>query len=169
MTCADPQKDLLHFAERTFYRKRKGQTNYAGKLTRKLAVKLIAEVRRLYELRPVRLLVERDNPTKSQAWAEWDLDADNMPVGIWVTFDTDYAGIDAFSLLHELAHVVVAHYFPADTEDHGREFVGVASWLYDYFNVIPQDAFQVELRKHGVRRRAPRYCSPEILRKGTRR
>lgn len=163
MTCADPQKDLLHFAERTIYRKRKGRTNYAGKLSRALALKLIAEVRRMYKLRPVRLLVDRDNPTKSQAWAEWDLDADDMPIGIWITFDTGFADIDLLSLLHELAHVVVVHYFHVDVEDHGREFMGVVSWLYDHFNVIPQDAFQVILHKHGIKRRAPRYCSPEIL------
>lgn len=156
MASDDPQHDALFAAENEFYPKRARRTNYMGAFSLELGNKLIAEVRSLYGL--PRISLRYLHQPRSTAGAYVEFYSDGAAV---ITF-TGVNPLCAHTLLHELAHVVCEVYFDG-AEDHGPEFVGIMMWLFDYFQIIPADAFSLILRRHGVRRRPPKYCSPEAL------
>lgn len=158
----DPQQDALHEAEREFYPKRKGRPEYVGGLSLSLARDLVEEVRRLYELPPVYLTYKRQPHSSAGAYTEFDMAEAGDIIAAYITF-TGVNVLSAHTLLHELAHVVTDDVFGDGLEHHGPEFVGVMSWLFERFQIIPADAFGLILRRHGVRRRPARFCSPEML------
>ena len=158
----DPQAVFLHRAEKEFYPKRKHNKNYSGKIKWSEATQLTCKVRKQFALPPVRVCGSGPNKTDDQAWVDFYVHDDGEIDRATVVIDTRYAPLSTITLLHELTHVIVEHYFEG-VEDHGREFVGVLSWLYDHYRVIPADAFGLILRRHGVKRRPLRFCSPEIL------
>ena len=157
----DPQQLPLHEAEREFYPKRKGQKDFAGNLTNKEANELIQKVRRLFKLPPVHFC-HRHQP-RSAAAAYVEAHIENHEVKSVDLVMTGTNAVSAQVILHEMAHVVTDYHFGVYTEAHGREFVGVMSWLFEYFQVLPADAFGLILRRHGVKRRPVTYCSPEAL------
>lgn len=158
----DPQQGPLHLAEMEFYPKRKKQFSYAGRLRWNEAARLVRRVRRQFALPPVKLKRAHDNATHNQAWVDFITYDDGIIESTEITFDTRHEPITVSTVLHELAHIITEFYFE-HAENHGREFVGVLSWLYDYYQLIPADAFAVSLRRHGVKRRPIRFCSPEAL------
>lgn len=160
----DPQCDSLHDAEREFYPKRKGRYDYAGRLTRKEARQLVAEVRRLYGLPQVFLRFVDQPYSRASAWALHSYGADNEVRSSTITV-SGVNPVTAHLMLHEVGHVVTDYVFGPDMEAHGPEFVGILSWLFNYFQIIPSDAFGLVLRRHGVKRRSPHWCSPAALKK----
>lgn len=66
-------------------------------------------------------------------------------------------------LLHELAHLVNDYYFDVNGDWHGPQFCGIASWLYDDYEVLPSYAYEAILRKHGVKFWPAERCSPVRL------
>ena len=162
-TC-DPQIEELHKAEMEFYPKRKKCKSYAGRIKWSEALSLIRKVRKQFALPPIKLYRAGPNNTKNQAWVDFFTYDDGEIARTCITIDTRHEPVTASTVLHELAHVIADVYFDY-AEPHGREFVGVVSWLYDHYQVIPADAFGVVLRRHGIKRRPLRFCSPEALRK----
>lgn len=160
-TC-DPQQGRLHLAEMQFYPKRKREHSYAGRIRWDETVVLIRKVRRQFKLPKVGLRKARNNHTFNQAWVDFIEYEDGEMAEAIITLDTHHEPPTAATVLHELAHIVTEVYF-SDFQAHGREFVGVLSWLYDYYRIIPSDAFAVILRRHGVKRRPIRFCGPEVL------
>ena len=145
-----------------YYPKRKREFSYAGRIRWGEAERLVRKVRRQFALPPIKLSRACHNTTLHPAWVDFIVYDDGSPASAEITFDTHHEPVTVSTVLHELAHVITDFYFE-HTEDHGREFVGVLSWLYDYYQVIPADAFAVSLRRHGVKRRSIRFCSPEAL------
>ena len=161
------QCSALHAAELEFYPKRKGRgrQDYSGRITKAQAKILIREVCQFYGLLRVKLEL-RDLPTSRRcAWVESLIEIDDELSSSTIVF----SGVNPLcthTLLHELTHVIVDHTYGHDkTRVHGPEFVGVMSWLFNYFQVIPSDALGVILRRHGVRRLPARSCTPDVLRR----
>lgn len=65
--------------------------------------------------------------------------------------------------LHELAHAVIAEYFPA-AEDHGPEWLGVYLWLLREANLAPDSALHASLKEQGLRWKPLHKSSPKYLR-----
>ena len=164
-TC-DPQKEELYQSEMEFYRKRKRQASYAGRIRWEEARHLTRRVCRQFKLPKVALRKAGHNPSWNQAWVDFIEYDDGEIDSAIITLDTKHEPPTVNTVLHELAHIITDVYFEG-ADDHGREFVGILSWLYDYYKVIPADAFAVILKRHGVKRRPLRFCSPEALRKGS--
>lgn len=158
----DPQIGPLHDAEMEFYPKRKKEKSYAGRIRWNQVAFLVRKVRRQFSLPPVRLTRAGENKTMAQAWVEYVEDSAGNVTSATITLDTYHEPPTIACTLHELAHVIVDVYFE-NHEDHGREFVGVMSWLYDYYHVIPADALGLILRRHKIKRRPLRFCSPKAL------
>lgn len=68
-------------------------------------------------------------------------------------------------LLHELAHVATDFYYGTGKtiEPHGKEFAGIVTYLYDRFQVIPEDALRVIWRRYKVRAKSAVESSPRVL------
>ena len=158
----DPQIGPLYDAEMEFYPKRKKEKSYAGRIRWNEAAFLVRKVRRQFSLPLIRLVRMRENKTMNQAWVEYREDDAGTITLATIALDVYHEPPTVTCILHELAHVIVDVYFE-NHEDHGREFVGVLSWLYDYYRVIPADAFGLILNRHKVNRRPLRYCSPKAL------
>ena len=156
---ADPQQEAFYLAEQEFVPKQR----YCTSLTHSQARKVIAKVRALYALPRLGLRTE-SVPSRFAGWfvARWGK-AGRLTGGT-IIFNRD--GVQHLTLpflLHELAHAVVDAHF-SDVQDHGPEFVGVMMWLYDHFQVIPQDAFSVILRRHKLKFRRFVDSAPKPVR-----
>jgi hypothetical protein len=145
-----------------FYLKRRRMVGYQGRLRWSEAANLIRKVRKQYRLPPVTLKRAPPQSSGDQAWID-NVFKDGKIVRASITIDSHYAPVTCNTVLHELAHIVTDIYFPDAPQPHGREYVGVVSWLYDYYKLIPADAFGLVLRRYGVKRRPVRFCSPEVL------
>ena len=162
------QCSALHAAELEFYPKRRigrGRKDYSGRITQVQAKILIREVRRLYDLPRISLKLKNFPTSKDCAWVKSWFEADHEISSSIITF----SGVNPLcihTLLHELTHIITDYIYRHDkTQTHGPEFVGIMSWLFDYFRVIPADALGVILRRHGVRRLPSRSCTPDVLRR----
>lgn len=157
----------MHAAELEFYPKRKGRgrVDYSGRITKAQAKILIREVRHLYGLLNVKLEFRNFPTSKRCAWVESRVETDNELYSSTIVF-TGVNPLCTHTLLHELSHIITDHVYGHDrTPVHGLEFVGIMSWLFNYFRVIPSDALGVILRRHGVRRLPTRSCTPDVLRR----
>jgi hypothetical protein len=155
----DPQREAFYLAEQEFHPLQR----YCASLTLSQARKVIAAVRDLYALPRIGLRTE-SVPSRFAGWFNARWGKAGRLIGGTIVFNRD--GVQHLTLpflLHELAHAIVDVYF-SDVQDHGPEFVGVMMWLYDYFQVIPQDAFAVILRRHKVRFRRFVDSAPKPVR-----
>ena len=143
------------------YPKRKGQRDFAGNLTHTEATELIRKVRKLFKLPPVHFCVIHQPRSAAAAYVESHIENHEIKSTDLVMTGTN--PISAQTILHEMAHVTTDHHFGPYMQAHGPEFVGVMSWRFEYFQVIPADAFGLILRRHGVKRRPVRFCGPEAL------
>ena len=142
----DKQRANLYAAEHTFGRR----ASYDLGMSAKQARALIVRVRRLYKIKPhVALHFVKDTgwwgALMQYRWS-W-----GRAVPPYTLFVNGRSNLDLRCVLHELAHLIDAIYVGADRQAHGPSFCGIVSWLYDYFNVIPIDAYQTILRRHKVR------------------
>jgi len=158
----DPQREALYQVERGFSPK----SVFGATMTLAQAERLIKKVRRQYRLLPVRLCYmpqdEEHTVDHGRCDSFFDGETDEL-VEVIFNINRRKKSLNAFTLLHELAHVICDQYYGAHLQDHGPEFVGVAIWLYNYYRVIPEDAFRLVLGRYKVRYRPMPESSPSAL------
>jgi hypothetical protein len=144
---SDPQRARLYLAEQSFTPRQA----YLAHITRTQARYVIDDIRSLYDLPRIGLRIVRQPRSRFAAWVTERRKKNGRLRGATLTFNN--CGSQKLTLpliVHEMAHVIVSDAFP-EAQDHGREFVGVLMWLYDHFQVIPQDAFAAILRRYEVK------------------
>jgi hypothetical protein len=154
----DTQRANLYQAEETFGR----TVAYDRGMSASQARTLIAKVRRFYKIKPHVAL----HFVKNAGW--WGMSMQyhcsyGKAVPPYTMFVNDRDNLDCRCVLHEMAHLIDAIHHGTERQVHGPIFCGIASWLYDRFNVIPIDAYQTILRRHAVRFRRAEECSPRAL------
>lgn len=143
----DPQREAYYEAEQQFHPGRR----YLPSMPMRMARKVAADVRKLYALPPVRLVtVAAPSRSVIGGYLETDTTYEDEVFRARIVLHRGCADWTLYFLLHELAHLVVGIAWP-DAEDHGREFAGVARWLYNKYRIIPQDALSVIYRRYGIK------------------
>jgi hypothetical protein len=158
----DRQVWPLYWAERAFL----PQPKYSPKLTQKRATEITEVVREWFKLPPITILTVNKPRWNESASAVATVDADNEQTRARIRINVGRRPITLPVLLHELAHVITDHAYGLNkkVEPHGREFAGVATYLYDRFRVIPEDALRVIWRRYKVRAFTAVESSPRALR-----
>lgn len=163
----DPQRECLYQAERSISSK----PYFRAQMTRAQTLRLIKRVRKQYALVPITLRVMRKElPTVDHGRYDVDYNADTGELlKVTLSINPERYAMNPYLVLHELAHVVCDQTFGPDSlPDHGKEMVGVLIWLYDHYQLIPEDAFRLILRRYKVRHRSMAESSPAAL-KGARK
>lgn len=158
----DPQRENLYAAELSFC----PDQQYERGLSATTAREVIKHVCRLYRVPIVPLTFVKDG-----GWWAALMEVeyrDGVAVRGRLIVNTEKDRLTLHSLLHELAHWIDKRYFGM-TEGHGRSFVGIASFLYNRYKVIPVDAYQLICRRHGVKFMPMEECSPAALIQMSRR
>jgi hypothetical protein len=123
-----------------------------------MAQRLINSICEFYALPKMKLRVRSGMPERTWAWADYEARE--------VAFNRWKAPVHPIVVVHEMAHMVVTHYFTRRAvEDHGREFCGVFMLLLNEYDFMPSDALKVVFRRHGVKWRPTNACTPEALAK----
>jgi len=60
-------------------------------------------------------------------------------------------GANGWTLLHELAHVIMEEFYLGEVEHHGPEFVAVYMHLLDRWNYLPNTCFRLLAKKYRVK------------------
>ncbi len=60
-------------------------------------------------------------------------------------------GMNAATVLHEVAHQITWDYFGDSAQDHGRTFIGVYFHLLECGRVAPRVALHASARSHGLK------------------
>ena len=158
----DPQREALYQVERAFTPK----SIFGAQLTRAQALRLIKRVRRQYALIPLKLtFMPKDLVTVDHGRTDILYNPDTEEL-LGVEFNINRHTRNSLNvpvLLHELAHVVCDQYYGQQLEDHGPEFVGIAMWLYNAYQVIPEDAYRCILRRFKIKHLSMVESSPAAL------
>lgn len=157
----DPQREPLYQAERSFSSK----PYFRAQLTRAQALRLIKRVRRQYALVPVTLkIMPRSTTTIDHGRTDFLYHDNGEIYKVSINVNMNKFALNPFLLLHELAHVVCDQYYGHKLDDHCKELVGILVWLYDYYRLIPEDAFRMVLRRYKVRHISFAESSPAAIR-----
>jgi hypothetical protein len=66
-----------------------------------------------------------------------------------IRLNSRYNGMNAGTMLHELAHHITYQLWP-DAEDHGPEFCDVYATLLDSYKMLPYECFLLLAKQHGI-------------------
>lgn len=162
----DPQREALYQAERGISSK----PYFRAQMTREQTVRLIKRVRKQYALVPIKLRVMRKElPTVDHGVMDVDYNDDTHALlKVTISVNPQRRAMNPFLVLHELAHVVTDQTYGFNLPDHGKEMVGILIWLYDHYNLIPEDAFRLILRRYKVKHLSMAESSPAAI-KGIRK
>jgi hypothetical protein len=162
----DPQREALYQAERSISSK----PFFRPQMTRAQTVRLIKRVRKQYALVPITLRVmSSELPTVDHGRYDVIYDGDTHELEkVTISVNPERYGMNPALVLHELSHVICDQTFGMDIPDHGAELVGVMVWLYDHYNLIPEDAFRLILRRYKVKHKSLAESSPAAI-KGIRK
>jgi len=158
----DPQREALYQAERSFSSK----PYFRAQINRKQALRLIARVRRQYNLVPVTLrMMPRNTTTIDHGRMDVIYEPETgKQLSVVLHVNRNKLGLNPSLILHELAHVACDQYYGMDMDDHGREMVGILIWLYNDYRMIPEDAFRMILRRFKVKHKSMVESSPSAIR-----
>ncbi len=139
----DPQRGPLYKAEREF----------EGCSTQHVASRdylraLMRRVCNYYCVDPPALKFVNRPEQREYAWVYFSANSEFEDSEIFL--NRGFHGQNAMTLVHELAHHIVDLHFDHH-ESHGPEFCAVYTHLLHKYNLIPQDAFRVVLKRWGVK------------------
>lgn len=134
-------------------------------MTRAQTVRLIKRVRKQYALVPITLRVmSSELPTVDHGRYDVEYDGDTHELEkVTISVNPERYAMNPYLILHELAHVTCDQTFGMDLPDHGKEMVGILIWLYDHYQLIPEDAFRLILRRYKVKHRSMTESSPAAI------
>jgi len=161
----DPQRESLYQAERSISSK----PFFRAQMTRAQTLRLIKRVRKQYALVPITLRVmSKELPTVDHGRYDVEYDGDTHELQkVTLSVNPERYAMNPALVLHELAHVACDQTFGMDMPDHSKEMVGILVWLFDHYNLIPEDAFRLILRRYRVKYRSLAESSPAAI-KGER-
>lgn len=137
ITVCDPQKLWLVKAEREFC-----GVSVEHTASRDHLHDILNHASRYYHIKPVVIkLYEKKN--KEYGY----IICTDREIGLNTLED----GVNAATLLHELAHMICWDTYGSGIEDHGPEFVAILAHLFDKYRVIPEDCFRLICKRWSVK------------------